>query len=228
MVSDEIQSVASDHVSTSLLVKVAAPPSATVVPSHEAAAICSFGAGFWTRYQLSAWREMEGVEGIAIYNRTREKAEAMAREFHIPHVYDDPEKLLAEIKPDFVDNITEVGGHKALSLLCAEHRVACICQKPMAATLADAREMMAAFRRAETPFLVHENWRWQTPMRAVKKVLASGHLGDVFRAGIDMFSRFEGWVNQATLKPLEHFILTDLGAHILDVARCFFGEARSL
>ena len=67
-----------------------------------------FGAGFWTRYQLAAWRELRGVECVAICNRTRAKAEAVASEFGIPAAYDDPEKLLREVKPDFVDNITEV------------------------------------------------------------------------------------------------------------------------
>jgi predicted dehydrogenase len=187
-----------------------------------------FGAGFWTRYQLSAWCELRGAECVAIYNRTASKAEAIAREFGIAAVYDDAEKLLREVKPDFVDNITEVGGHKPLSLLCAKHRVPCICQKPMAASLADARAMVAAFRKAKTPFFVHENWRWQTPMRALKGILESSVIGAPFRARLTMVSGFDCWANQPALRELEQFILTDLGTHILDVARVFFGEANSL
>jgi len=187
-----------------------------------------FGAGFWTRYQLAAWRELGGVEFVAIYNRTKEKAGAVAREFNIPAVYDDAERLLREVKPDFVDNITEVGGHKPLSLLCAKHRVPCICQKPMAASLADARTMVAAFAKAKTPFFVHENWRWQTPMRQLKRVLDSGVIGTPFRGRLTMISGFEGWANQPALRELEQFILTDLGTHLLDAARCLFGEAHSL
>ena len=187
-----------------------------------------FGAGFWTRYQLAAWRELRGVECVAIYNRTTAKAEATARDFGIPAVYDDAEKLLREIKPDFVDNVTEVGGHKPLSLLCAKHRVPCICQKPMAASLADARAMVAAFWKAKTPFFIHENWRWQTPMRALKTILASGVIGTPFRARLTMVSGFDCWANQPALRELERFILTDLGTHILDVARLLFGEANRL
>ena len=125
------------------------------------------GAGFWARVQLAAWREVGGVECVAIYNRSRAKAEAFARELDVPAVYDDAEKLLREVKPDFVDNITEIGGHKPLSLLCAKHRVPCIVQKPMAASLKDARAMVAAFAKVRTPFFVHENWRWQATMRAL-------------------------------------------------------------
>ncbi len=88
---------------------------------------------------------------IAIYNRTKAKAEAVAREFQIPAVYDDADKLLREVKPDFVDNITEVGGHKPLSLLCARHRVPCICPNPQYdvahASIVDChRDLLCALR----------------------------------------------------------------------------------
>jgi predicted dehydrogenase len=43
-----------------------------------------------------------------------------------------------------------------------------------------------------------------------------------------MISGFPVFVNQPFLKDLEQFILTDLGSHILDVARFLFGEADSL
>ncbi|MCI0537376.1 MAG: Gfo/Idh/MocA family oxidoreductase [Verrucomicrobiales bacterium] len=187
-----------------------------------------FGAGFWTRYQLAAWRELGGVVCVAIYNRTRVKAETLAREFGIPAVYDDAEKLLRESKPDFVDNITEVGGHKPLSLLCAKHRVPCICQKPMAPSLKDAHAMVAAFAKAKTPFFVHENWRWQTPMRVLIHTLRSGAIGPPFRARFTMISGYDCWANQPALRDLEQFILTDLGTHLLDTARACFGEAASL
>jgi predicted dehydrogenase len=187
-----------------------------------------FGAGFWARVQLAAWRELDGVECVALYNRSRDKAESFARDLDVPAVFDDAEHLLNEVKPDFVDNITEVGGHKPLSLLCARHRVPCIVQKPMAATLADARTMVAAFARAKTPFFVHENWRWQAPMRALIETLRAGTIGTPFRARFTMVSGFDVWANQPALRDLKQFILTDLGVHLLDTARACFGEARSL
>ena len=187
-----------------------------------------FGAGFWARCQLAAWREVGGVECVAIYNRSRDKAEAFARDLGIPAVYDDAEKLLREVKPDFVDNITEVGGHKPLSLLCAKHRIPCICQKPMAALLKDARQMVAAFAKAKTPFFVHENWRWQTPMRALINALRAGVIGTPFRTRLTFTSGFDVWANQPALGELEQFILTDMGTHVLDTARACFGEAGSL
>jgi predicted dehydrogenase len=98
----------------------------------------------------------------------------------------------------------------------------------MASSLADARQMVAAFAKTKTPFFVHENWRWQTPMRQLKRVVDSGVIGTPFRGRLTMISSFEGWVNQPALSELKQFILTDLGTHLLDAARCLFGEAHSL
>jgi predicted dehydrogenase len=187
-----------------------------------------FGAGFWARVQLAAWGEVGGVECVAIYNRSRDKAERLARDFGIPEIYDDPEELLLKATPDLVDNITEIGGHKPLSLLCANHRVPCIVQKPMAASLEDAREMVAAFARTETAFFVHENWRWQSTMRALIETLRSNVIGTPFRARLSFISSFDVWANQPALRALDQFILTDLGVHLLDTARACFGEARTL
>lgn len=187
-----------------------------------------FGAGFWTPFQLAGWRETGGAECVAIYNRTRGKAEAVARDFGIPAVFDDPERLLEEVRPDFVDNITEVGGHKPLSLLCARHRTPCICQKPLADDLADARQIVSAFQRAKTPFFVHENWRWQAPLQRLRSLLGSGRIGTLLRARLTMVSGFDVFGNQPALRDLDRFILTDLGTHLLDAARVLFGEARTL
>lgn len=187
-----------------------------------------FGAGFWTPFQLAGWREVGGVEPVAIYNRTTAKAETIARQFGIRAVYDDPERLLREVRPDFVDNITELGGHKPLSLLCARHRVPCICQKPLAASYREAATIVAAFHAARTRFFVHENWRWQAPMRQLRRLLAGGAIGTPLRARLTMVSGFDVFANQPALRRLEQFIITDLGTHLLDVARVLFGEARTL
>ena len=61
------------------------------------------GTGFWARYQMAAWRELPGARCIALCNRTRAKAEALAKEFGVPAVCEDAEEMLQREKPDFVD-----------------------------------------------------------------------------------------------------------------------------
>jgi predicted dehydrogenase len=187
-----------------------------------------FGAGFWARYQLAAWRELPDVECVAIYNRTKAKAEELARSFGMSSVYDDPDTLLENENLDFIDIVTDVESHGRFVHMASERRIPVICQKPMARSLEEAEGMVAACRQSGTPLFMHENFRWQTPMRAVKHFLDAGHIGTPFRARIDMISGFPVFQNQPALKELRQFILTDLGSHVLDLARFFFGEAESL
>jgi predicted dehydrogenase len=141
-----------------------------------------FGTGFWARYQLAAWREVEGAECVAVYNRTRSKAEILARDFGVPNVYDNAEELLQREQLDFIDIITDVDTHPRFVQLAAEYKVAVICQKPMAPSLEVARNMVATCREANTRFFIHENWRWQTPIQQLKREMESGKIGIPFRA----------------------------------------------
>jgi len=186
------------------------------------------GAGFWARYQVAGWREMEGVRLAGVFNRTVEKAKRLGEEFGIERVYADVERMLDEGKLDVVDVITDVDTHSRYVKLAAERGIAAICQKPMGASLEDAREMLEFCRERGVELLVHENWRWQTPLRELKRVVDSGVVGRVFRGRINMVSGFDLFSNQPFLRELEQFLLTDIGSHVLDVARWMFGEAESV
>jgi predicted dehydrogenase len=187
-----------------------------------------FGTGFWAPYQLHGWLETGAVECVAVYNRTRSRAEAFAQQFNIPAVYDDPQALLEAEALDFVDICTNVETHAPLTLMALERGLPVVCQKPMAVSLNEAETMVAAAQRAGVPLLINENWRWQHPIRQFKAALNAERIGRVFRARIDYRNSFPVFDNQPFLKELEQFILTDIGTHILDVARFLFGEAEML
>jgi D-apiose dehydrogenase len=189
-----------------------------------------FGTGFWSTYQLAGWVETGEVECVALYNRTKDKALKLAQEFGIPEssVYDDPEALFANEQLDFVDICTNVETHFPFTKMAAERGLAVVCQKPMATTLEESEALVAVCKQHNVPLYINENWRWQYPLRQLKKALDSGRIGKVFRARIDYRNSFPVFDNQPFLKELEQFILTDIGSHILDVARFLFGDAKSL
>jgi len=189
-----------------------------------------FGCGFWAQFQIAAWQELSGARVVALYNRTRGKAEELASRFGVSSssVYDNPEKLLRRERGnvDAIDIITDVD--TKFVHLAAAHKLPVICQKPMAPDYAAARGMVDACAAAGVPYFVHENWRWQTPIRALAQVLRAGTIGTPFRGRIDFVTAFDVFANQPFLRTLEQFILTDMGSHLLDTARFLFGEARSL
>lgn len=196
--------------------------------SREKKRFALIGAGFWSQYHMAAWNEIAGVECAAICDQTIVKAEHLSERFGVHKVYEDAKTLLANQELDFVDIVTDVDSHVPLASLAIQHGVPVICQKPMAPTLQLARDLCAQARAAHVPLLVHENWRWQAPLRRFKAILDSGELGSLVRARIDYANSYPVFDNQPALKLLKQFIITDIGTHILDVSRFLFGEATEL
>lgn len=187
------------------------------------------GCGFWSKFQIGAWTEVEGAELVAVYNRTRSKAEKIAEYFKVPHVYDNPEELFRKEKLDFVDIITDVDTHAFFVEMALKYGLKkIICQKPMAPNFMIAKKMVDMCTDAGAGLYIHENYRWQAPVRRFKQIIDSGVIGRPFKARVSFLSGFPVFDNQPFLKELDHFILTDMGSHVLDVVRYLFGECEEL
>ncbi len=188
------------------------------------------GTGFWAGYQVPGWLELPGVKLLATCDRDLAKAQALADRFGAPHAYADPDELLRNHAAElhFVDVIMPVQTHRALVEKVVAHGLPVICQKPMADSLADAQAMLAAARAANVPFFVHENWRWQAPVRHIKQIIDAGTIGKPFRARLQFCHAFPVFENQPALREVEHLALADVGSHLFDVARLWFGEVTQL
>lgn len=188
-----------------------------------------FGTGFWSRFQLAGWREVGGVDCVALYNRTPGKAKELAAWAGLDiAIYDQPAELLAKEHLDFIDIVTHPETHCELASLGASRGLPVICQKPMAPSLQQAEEMVGVFDALGVPLFINENWRWQAPIRKLKQLLSDGVIGKPYRARIRMVSAFPVFDNQPFLRQQDKFLLVDIGSHILDVARFLFGEAESV
>lgn len=186
------------------------------------------GCGFWSQFQLGAWTELEGVECVALFNRTKSKAEGLANRFGVPRVYDDAEELLKNEELDFIDIVTDVDTHERFTLLAAKYGKDVICQKPLAPSFEAAKRMLQATREAGVHFYVHENYRWQPQFRRVKEILDSGVIGAPFRCETSFITAYPLFETQPFLAELEQFALTDQGSHQFDVLRYLFGEAKTI
>ena len=189
------------------------------------------GCGFFARNHLHAWRDLaeEGaVELAAVCDLDEARAAEAADAFAVPSRYTDAKAMLAAERPDFVDVVTTMASHRTLVELAAAHGVPVIVQKPFAPVIDDCRAMVEACAKAGVPLMVHENFRFQTPIRAVREVLGQGAIGRPFFARISWRTGYDVYANQPYLAREERFIILDLVIHLLDVARFLFGEVRRL
>src|SRR5919202_3337994 len=95
---------------------------------------------------LPALRQIEGVEVVAVCNRSRESGEAVAREWSIPEVLTDWRELVARPDLQAVFIGTWPYTHAEMSIAALEAGKHVFCQARMARDLAEARAMLATAR----------------------------------------------------------------------------------
>jgi D-apiose dehydrogenase len=186
------------------------------------------GCGFFAVNHLQGWRDAKGADVVAICDSNPERLKIVGDQFGIQARYADAGAMLEREQPDFVDIATTVGSHRALVELAAKLKIPAICQKPFARTMEDAEAMVAACANAGIPLMVHENFRWQSPIRALRGVIALGTIGKPFWGRVSFRSAYDVFAGQPYLAEGERFIVEDLGIHALDVARFLLGDARSV
>lgn len=186
------------------------------------------GCGFFAINQMHAWRDVAGANIVAVCDRDPARLALVGDQFGIAARYADAGEMLAGEALDFVDIATTVPSHRPLVELAASHRLPVICQKPFAASMADAEAMVAACEHAGVPLMVHENFRWQSPIQAVRRAIDSGEIGEPFWGRVSFRSAFDVFSGQPYLARGKRFIIEDLGIHSLDIARFLFGDARRL
>jgi D-apiose dehydrogenase len=186
------------------------------------------GCGFFSINHLHGWRGVEGASIVALCDRDAMRLVKVGDEFGIMQRYSDAEEMLTKEKLDFVDIATTAPSHRPLVELAARHGVAAICQKPFALSIQDAHAMVAACASVGAPLMVHENFRWQTAIRAVRAVIDKGEIGAPFWGRVSFRSAYDVFSGQPYLATGERFIVEDLGIHCLDVARFLFGDVLRL
>ncbi|MFD2057070.1 Gfo/Idh/MocA family protein [Mesorhizobium calcicola] len=186
------------------------------------------GCGFFAVNQMHGWRDIEGASIVAICDRDPERLQIVGDQFGIAKRYTDAAAMFEGEVLDFVDIATTAPSHRALVELAAAHRVPAICQKPFAPTLADAKAMVKACAEAGVPLMVHENFRWQSPIQAVHATLDSGEIGTPFFGRISFRSAYDVFSGQPYLATGKRFIIEDLGIHIIDIARFLLGDVSTI
>jgi predicted dehydrogenase len=118
--------------------------------------------------------------------------------------------------------------HVELGLAAVEAGLPVVVDKPLAATVADARRLIDAARRANQLVSVFHNARWSIPFLTAQRVIGSGVLGPVssFEARLERFRPLPtpgAWREEGDPREAGG-LLYDLGSHLIDQARQLFGR----
>ncbi|CCV11822.1 Gfo/Idh/MocA family oxidoreductase [Mesorhizobium sp. STM 4661] len=187
------------------------------------------GCGFYAQNHLHAWKELasEGAVLAAVCDVDTGKAAAAGRAFGVPS-YTDATSMLASERLDAVDIVTRHDTHRALCELAIARGVATIVQKPLAPSWEDCVAIVEAAGKAGVWLAVHENFRFQTPMRHIRRVIDSAAIGTPNWARMAFRTGFDVYRTQPYFYDEERLAIADVGIHMLDLARYFLGEVERI
>jgi D-apiose dehydrogenase len=196
----------------------------------ERTALAVVGCGFFAQNHLHAWTDLasKGVAIAAVCDVDEAKARATAEKFGVKSWYKDAETMFREQKLDLVDIVTRVETHHHVVGQAIRHRIPTIVQKPFGPDLAACRAMADEAQKAGVFLAVHENFRFQVPMRKIKELLRAGTIGAPSWGRVSFRTGYDIYKGQPYLAKEERFVLIDLGVHVLDMARVLLGEVEHL
>ena len=191
------------------------------------------GCGFISHQHIPAWKATPDAELVAVCDTNRARAEGRARQYEIEKVYDDAETMLAAESLDCVDIATRPEGHRELVGLAASHGVNVLCQKPLAPTLSEGREIAAICARAGVRFMVLEMWRHLPAIQDLRLHLDGELIGSVHSLRIlghrRPMNRFHP-VNpdQPYFAEMPKLLVYEMMIHYIDGVRFLMGEIETV
>ena len=137
------------------------------------------GCGFWSKFQMGAWTEVEGAELVAVYNRTRSKADKIAGDFMSPGsmtILRSCSKTRSLISLILSLMLTHIQ-----NLLDWLHNKEASSVRSQWPPISKRKKNGTMFPKPAPGFYIHENYRWQAPVRRLKQIVNSGVIGKPFR-----------------------------------------------
>jgi predicted dehydrogenase len=138
------------------------------------------GTGFARRVQLPALRFVSGVQVTALASARRANADAVAREFDIPHVFDDGAELARAADVDLVIVSSTPDSHLRFGLAALAAGKAVLCEKPTTLSAPEALQLRdaAAARPRQVAWMDHE-LRYEPNRLKARDLIRDGAIGDV-------------------------------------------------
>ena len=188
--------------------------------------IAIIGAGFITRVGHLPGYKAAGASVAAICDLNPAPANALAAQYGIPRVYEDWREMIEQEQPDIVSVCLPNVLHREPTLFALEAGAHVLCEKPLATTVAEAREMFAAAKRADRHLMAAQNWRWDANSRGIRRIVETGDMGDIYYAEATALRRMgiPSWGVFHQSKLSSGGALLDVGVHMLDLAVWLMGN----
>jgi predicted dehydrogenase len=198
--------------------------------------IALIGAGFMGRAHSNAWRQAAAFCAPRLTPRrkvicglSRPQVLALARDYGWDEAASNWREVVGRPDIDLVDIATPGDSHAEIAIAAARAGKIVLCEKPLANTVKDAEQMLAAVERAGVPHMICHNYRRVPAVALAKQIIREGRIGTIrhFRG-----TYLQDWITDPAF-PLVWRLdkrqagsgaLGDIASHVIDLARMLVGE----
>ncbi len=181
------------------------------------------GTGFGGAVQAPGWTCVDSAEVVAVTSRRRERAQAVADEFAIKHVFTDYRQMLRDVELDLVAITAPPHLHHEMTLAALKAGTHVLCEKPMAMSVGEAKAMLAAAEESGRVHAIDFEFRYVAARSAMKRLIDAGAVGTPFFVRIADLSlgpeRPAWWYDAKQGGGLFQAI----GSHYVDAVRWWIG-----
>lgn len=178
--------------------------------------VAVIGTGAMGHNHARIYRELPEADLIGVCDQDPGGARATAA-LYVSEAYTDHRQLLKACRPDAVSIAVPTMDHHRIALDALEAGCHVLVEKPIAASVAEGREMVGAARTAGRVLMVGHVERFNPAILELKRRLAGGELGRVFQAHARRLGPFPSRVRDVG-------VVVDLATHDLDVMRYLSGS----
>ncbi|HLH74440.1 MAG TPA: Gfo/Idh/MocA family oxidoreductase [Chloroflexota bacterium] len=189
------------------------------------------GLGWPGQRHLEAYLKHPQVEVIGLCDTNPVLLASIQSKYGVERGYGDFDDLLAVDELDAVSICTPNFLHQPMicaALAAGKHT---LCEKPLAATLAQGELAAMAARESDRICMIGFSRRYREDSRLVKSLVDAGELGQIYHVRTGWLRRrwnpsVQGWFLSKQLSGGGPLI--DLGVHMLDLALWFMGSPKAV
>jgi 2-alkyl-3-oxoalkanoate reductase len=191
--------------------------------------VALIGAGYVSAYHIRALQTLSHVRIVGIADACQNRADALARRFGIPGAFASLSDM-RDLHPDVVHVLTPPASHARLAVEALEMGCHVFVEKPMAPTVAECDEMIAAAGRTGRTLSVNHSAKDDPVVVRALEMLRRGVCGDVLAVDFYRTSDYSPYAGGALPDAFRRggYPFQDMGVHALYLMEAFLGPIRSL
>ena len=190
--------------------------------------VAIIGLGIIARLHAEGWRESPLAEVVAGCDTNPEVFKNWEKEFGIKKFSTDPTELINDPEIDIIDICSPNRFHPSQTIAALEAGKHVMCEKPLAPTVSEIREMINARDKSGKLLMTAHHFRFTGTARALKAEIDSGALGKIYHARSWWLRRAGAPIRPSLIYKSQAFagVGIDLGVHMIDLTLWLMGNPR--